>query len=132
MNEDKTRQAVVANLLIKADQALAAAARDFDAGDLGLATNRIYYACFYALSAVLLREKRQFSKHSGVRAALHKNLVRTGRLGKTFGQFYDRAFAERQEADYNAMAEFDAAILKTRIKEAQAFVTEMKQLLTNG
>ena len=35
---------------------------------------------------------------------MHKYLVLGGKLSKEFGRFYDKAFAERQEADYNALA----------------------------
>ena len=123
------RMAVVRNLIAKADQALAAADRERLAGDLGLSTNRVYYACFYALGAVLLREKLQFVKHSGVRGALHQHLVRAGRVSKELGQFYDRAFTERQEADYNAMATCDPAMVGQRILTAGQFASEMKRLL---
>jgi len=32
------------------------------------AVNRLYYACFYAVLALLIRDGRYSSKHSGVRA----------------------------------------------------------------
>ena len=54
MSEDEARRAVIQHLMDKADKALAAARREHTAGDLDLAVNRVYYACFYAASAVLL------------------------------------------------------------------------------
>jgi uncharacterized protein (UPF0332 family) len=129
VNADQTRVVVIEHLLAKAEQSLKAAMRDYDANDLGLATNRVYYACFYSASAVLLAENRSFVKHTGVRAALHQHLVQAGKLPKEFGRFYDRAFTERQEADYNAMATFTSEMVQDRIAGATRFVAEMKRLL---
>jgi len=129
MSGDEARQAVIHHWLDKADHALAAARREHAAGDLGLAMNRVYYACFYAATAVLLRDKREFTKHAGVRAAIHQHLVKPGRISTAMGTFYDQVFRERQEADYTAMTEFEPATVADRITQAELFVAEMRRLL---
>lgn len=129
MSEAEARAVLVDRLMAKAHQAISAARRELSAGDSGLASNRVYYACFYALSAVLLKEGQQFVKHTGVRAAMHQHLVSRGRLSKELGRFYDKAFAERQEADYNALADFDPVSVGERISEAERFVAAMADLL---
>ena len=128
MSEDQARAIMIRRLLGKSDAALEAARRELAAGDSGLASNRVYYACFYAASAALLREQLEFVKHSGVRASLHKHLVRAGKLSPELGRFYDKAFVERQEADYNALATFDPAVVRERIMEAERFVSAIKSL----
>jgi len=132
MNPDDARRAVTARLMEKADQAMASARQVLGSGDVGLATNRVYYACFYALSAVLLQRRLKFVKHSGIRAALHQHLVKPGILPPELGRFYDTAFSERQEADYNAMADFDADIVAQRIQDAHHFLSVMRQLLESA
>jgi len=129
MSREEARQAVIQRLLEKADQAIASARQVCGAGDVGLATNRVYYACFYAASAVLLRRRLQFVKHTGIRAAIHQHLVRPGLVSPEMGRFYDTAFSERQEADYNAMAGFDGQIVQQRIEQAERFIAMMKALL---
>jgi len=37
--------------------------------------NRLYYACFYAVSALLLTKGLSSAKHSGVRALFHQNFA---------------------------------------------------------
>ena len=69
------RQEVINRLLEKADQAIRSAQQVHAAGDIGSASNRVYYACFYALSAVLLAEHIEFARHGSVRAGLHQRLV---------------------------------------------------------
>lgn len=128
MNHEMDRAAVVGRLIEKAHLAIAAAERELQAGDVGLASNRVYYACFYAASAVLLKEGKQFVKHSGLRAALHRHLTATGRLSREMARFFDKAFAERQEADYNALIEMDAAVVENRLTDARRFVAAMVAL----
>ena len=61
--------------LRKAGDALQSARSEAQAGRLDFAVNRAYYACFYAASAVLPRMGKKFVKHSGLRAAVHQDLV---------------------------------------------------------
>ena len=42
--------------------------------------NRTYYAMFYAVLALLLREGKSYAKHSGVIGAFDAAFVRTGLL----------------------------------------------------
>ncbi|NNM88558.1 MAG: HEPN domain-containing protein [Phycisphaerae bacterium] len=129
MNDQEARRLVAQGWMDKAELALAAARRDYAAGDMALAVNRIYYACFYAASAVLLNEGHQFSKHAGVRAAVHQHLVNTKRLSMQWGKFYDQAFEDRQEADYQALTVFESPRVQSRMDQAAAFLVEMQHLL---
>jgi uncharacterized protein (UPF0332 family) len=40
--------------------------------------NRLYYACFYAVTALLLRHDLSAGKHAGVRSLFNRHFVRTG------------------------------------------------------
>ncbi len=64
------------------------------------AVARAYYACFYSACAVLILEDRKFVRHSGVRSAVHKYLVQTGRLSPSLGKAYDELMTSRHQADY--------------------------------
>jgi uncharacterized protein (UPF0332 family) len=44
--------------------------------------NRLYYACFYAVSALLLTKELSSAKHSGVRSLFHQNFVKEGIVSK--------------------------------------------------
>jgi HEPN domain-containing protein len=60
---------------------------------------RAYYALFYAVSALLLEEGRRFSKHSGVRAAFNRDLVKPGRLSRKHGELYNAGSQAPPEAE---------------------------------
>ncbi len=131
MTDEQARQQVLQYLLTNADEALESASAEMAAGRTRFAMNRIYYACFYATNAVLLAEGLSFSRHSGVRSALHRHLVKTGRIPTELGQFYDDMFDDRQEGDYGVLVEFDQATIQRRLKVGRRFVEHMRQLLAN-
>lgn len=67
------------------------------------AANRAYYAAFYAVSALFSTEQKYFKKHSGLRSAIHKELVHTGRWTNELGAEYDKLLALREIADYGVV-----------------------------
>ena len=69
--------------------------------------SRLYYAVFYAMSALLALRKSSFGKHSAVRASLHRDFIKTGILPIEAGMIYNRLFEWRQKADYEAFIEID-------------------------
>ena len=66
-----------ADLWGRARKALATA-RHVLSMDPDAAGSRAYYAAFYAASARFALDGRQFSKHSAVHAAVHRDLVHLG------------------------------------------------------
>jgi uncharacterized protein (UPF0332 family) len=132
MTEPEARSRLVAHWLERAEEALVSARREYDVGDLLLAVNRAYYACFYAATAFLLREKHEFTRHAAVRDAVHLHLIKPGLLGVDAGRAYDALFRERSQADYAAFVDFDPAEVHERIEQALDFVAGVKRLTQSG
>ena len=131
MNEDQAKAEVVKYWMEKAGEALTSARSEEEAGRLHFAINRAYYACFYSASAVLLKQGEKFSKHAGVRAAVHRSLVKAGKLDAERGRFYDLIFNSRQRGDYLEMVEFRPEEAKELIAQSEDFVSVMERLLEN-
>jgi uncharacterized protein (UPF0332 family) len=91
--------------------------------------NRAYYACFYAASAVLITEGRHFVKHAGVQSAIHKYLIRSGRLPQELGEAYDDLMKVRQKADYEAIVSWTPKQAAEAIEVAERIVTALRILL---
>ena len=51
--------------------------------------SRLYYACFYAVSALLLLHDLSSSKHTGVRSLFNQHLVRTDMISKPLAEVYN-------------------------------------------
>lgn len=129
MNEQERLKELVCYWLNKAQESLDAARDELKAGRLSFSVNRIYYACFYAVSAVLLQEKLQFKKHSGVRAAFHQHFVKSGIVSHEHGKLYDELFEARQRGDYIELVSFEEKQVEDWLQQASQFVEAIKLLI---
>jgi uncharacterized protein (UPF0332 family) len=115
--------------LQKSRESLEAAHDEFKAGRLSFAVNRIYYACFYAVSALLMQKELRFKKHSGVRAAFHQNFVKKGEIDREQGRFYDEIFEARQRGDYIELVNFETGTVKNWLHRAGNFLTAIGKII---
>ena len=113
----------------RANECLAAARRDLDAGGQTFAISRAYYALFYAASAALLEDGQTFKKHAGVRAAFNRDIVKPARLSKEHGDLYNRLFRDRLKGDYAAFAAFAEAYVEDQLRGCEAFLRDIRPLL---
>ena len=65
------------------------------------AVNRMYYACYYAIGALLLKNGIETSSHSGTRQKFGQFFVRTGKIDKTLAKHFTSLFEQRHKGDYN-------------------------------
>ncbi len=112
----------------KADDALRAAGREQQLSPAA-SVNRAYYACFYAATAVLVMEGRKFVKHAAVRGAIHKHLIRQGRLPRELGEAYGNLMKARHEADYEALISWTPQQAADAIDAAERIVAALRSLL---
>jgi uncharacterized protein len=130
MNQPGTLMEIVRYWFDKAKESLLSAQDELSAGRLSFAVNRIYYACFYAVTGVLMAKNLRFKKHSGVRASFHQHLVKTGKISQDLGKFYDELFEARQRGDYFEMVFFDRGQVENWLTQAKQFVREVGSLVT--
>jgi uncharacterized protein (UPF0332 family) len=130
MNKKENLKAVVRYWVDKAIDSLASSENELESGRFSFAVNRIYYACFYAASAVLLQKRLRFQKHSGVRAAFHQHIIKPGIISKEYGKFYDEIFEARQRGDYVELVRFEKEQIEGWLKKGRLFVETMKSLVS--
>ena len=111
----------------RAEEALDVARSLLGSGHSHDAVNRLYYACFYAVSALLLLEDMQSRRHKGVRNLLDLHWIRSGRLPRQMGSFYRELMDARGAADYEDMVEFSRGDIESWLVEARGFVDEVKK-----
>ena len=83
----------------KSKRSLAAAEATLDT-DPDSAASRAYYAAFHGVTAVLAGRGMEFTKHTAVRAALHRDLIQSGAIPADLGRDYDFLLDLRETADY--------------------------------
>jgi uncharacterized protein (UPF0332 family) len=89
--KDETRT-LISYRLERARESLEEADILLKRGHTNTFVNRLYYACFYAVSALLLAKGLSSAKHSGMRSLFHQNFIKPGLIDTELGQLYDRLF----------------------------------------
>lgn len=91
----------------KAKETLEDAKILFRAKRLFSTLNRIYYALFYEVMALLLTKDLSSPKHTGIRALFNEHFVKTKKVSVDNGKFYSRMFDFRQKGDYGDFVKFE-------------------------
>lgn len=100
-----------------------------EAGRWNPCVNRLYYACFYAVSALLIQEGLSSSRHAGVRSLFNQRFVRTGKVSKDVARIFNDLLERRQEGDYVDFVRFEESQVRTWMPQAKAFVETVAALL---
>ena len=129
MNESEAQEKLIGLWLEKADEALASAELELNAGHTNFAVNRLYYACFYAVTALLLRDGKQFARHSTVKSEFSRTYIKPRRLDVKWNKFYQKLFDDRQEGDYIPTATFEASDVSTSLQQAREFIDLIRSLI---
>lgn len=94
-----------------------------------LAVGRLYYACFYAASALMVYNGLNANTHAGIKAMLNLNFIRKGLLEQKFGAIYQELFEKRQSGDYEDFIYCDFETFENLRPKAESFVTRISELL---
>ena len=132
MNESEAQEKLIGLWLEKADEALASAELELNEGHTNFAVNRLYYACFYAVTALLLRDGKQFARHSAVKSEFGRTYIKPGRVDVKWNKFYQKLFDDRQEGDYIPTTTFEASDVSTSLQQAREFIDLIRGLIDAG
>ncbi|HEV7346778.1 HEPN domain-containing protein [Telluribacter sp.] len=93
------------------------------------AVNRLYYACYYAVIALLIRNEISVNTHAGVRQMFGLHFVKTGIIDNELGKFYSNIFTTRQSADYEDYLDFSEEDVLDLLKPADELIQKIEELL---
>jgi len=93
------------------------------------AINRMYYACFYAVSALLVKHGIETSSHKGIRQLFGKMFVKTGKFDKELAKHYTDLFEKRHKGDYNDFFEFDKETVIRLLPISKEFIKKIEELI---
>jgi uncharacterized protein (UPF0332 family) len=94
------------------------------------AINRIYYAYFYAVSALLMKNGISTSTHSGIRQKFGLYFVKTGIIPRESGKFFSEIFDMRQTGDYDDFIVFERDDVMSMLISAKKLIHEIEDLLS--
>jgi hypothetical protein len=121
--------ALISYRLERASESLRAARIMFENGMLTFSMNRVYYAMFYSVQALLVSRKVSFSKHGQVKAYFNREMIKTGIFPTEMGRLYNKAFEYRQKFDYIDFSSPDREIVSEYLEKAIDFVSNIQEYL---
>ena len=95
------------------------------------AANRLYYACFFAATAVLINDGHETHTHNGVKTLLGLHYVKENRIEKAQGNLFKQLFNLRQTGDYEDWIDIDEQDVAPLIEQAWRFIQEIEKLINN-
>lgn len=98
---DEERAAIVAYRIEKARTSIADIHKVMPLEVWGIIANRMYYALYYAASALLINDGYKIGTHKGVITLFNLHYVKTGKLSREDGALFGGVFAFRQGNDYD-------------------------------
>ena len=94
--------------------------------------NRLYYACFYAVSALLYFHSIEAKTHKGVRIKFMIEFIKTGLFHKDFGKLFSDLFDWRQEGDYSDFVLFDKDLTMPLIIKSEELITLIRAFINSN
>ena len=91
--------------------------------------NRLYYAAYYAVTALLLNKDINPSSHNGVKAKFSENFILTQKIPKELGKIYSQLFTWRQKGDYDDLFDFDEEKVMPYFKPVEELIRRIEMLL---
>jgi hypothetical protein len=93
------------------------------------AVSRLYYSCYYAVIALLLKHGIETRSHNGVRTKFSDTFVKTGKIDVKFGKLFSRLADYRQKGDYGDLYDYDDKIVLPLVDQVKEFISEIKILI---
>ena len=123
------RNSVVIIRLRKANETIVEAKANMQLGYWRVTANRLYYACYYAASALLIKHGITAHTHTGVINQIGLHFVSKGFISKEQGKLLKQLFELRQNGDYSDWYDVDEKDVKPLVEPVEKFIAEIKSLI---
>lgn len=125
MLSDENRHAVVEYRIERAYTALDQAKKNLEIKCLEVTANRLYYAAYYAASALLIAYGIRTKSHEGNIGQFGQQFVLTGKLSKDLGKLYNQLFQMRLTGDYGDTFGLSEEDVVPKIEPTEDFIKQV-------
>ena len=122
LNDDDRRE-IVKYRLEKSLRTYNEAVGSIANGYVETAANRLYYAAYYAVSALLVSYKYEASTHNGVIQMFGKAFIKSKVLERRYGTIFNQLFSLRMTGDYEDRRFLDIE------EDVKPFIEPTKELI---
>lgn len=91
--------------------------------------NRLYYAMFYSVLALLQEKEMGTSKHAGAISLFDREFIKNRTFDEELSKILHRAFELRQKGDYMEQSEVTKSDVDEILPKAKKFVDTVKAYL---
>ena len=126
---NEEREAIIAFRIQKAFDTLNEAEGIASLDYWNTVANRLYYACYYVTSALLIKYNFSARTHQGTIHLLGLHFIKNGIVTKESGQLYSKLFDLRQTGDYDDLYNLNKEDVEPLIEEVKRYLAEIKGII---
>jgi uncharacterized protein (UPF0332 family) len=130
--QPEERNVLVEIRLQRAKETLAEVKGNVELSYWRVVANRLYYACYYAVTALLIKNGLVAHTHTGVINQLGLHFVIKGIISMEQGKLYRNLFEKRQSGDYDDWVIIEEQDIKPFIVPAERFIAEIEGLINKN
>jgi len=93
--------------------------------------NRLYYACFYAISGLLIQREIKTETHKGTRMMFGLHFVKKGLVNRDLGKFYSDLFNKRHSSDYDDYIEISEEEAISYYEPSKILISKIEELIND-
>ena len=124
------RKAIVDYRLEKADLAFNESKKVAAISLWNISANRLYYALYYAVSALLIHDGHPVNTHRGVIAMFGNYYIRTGIFASEDGRLYSDLQTMRNNSDYNCSYDATQQEIEPMIEPAKRLIDKVSDYIS--
>jgi uncharacterized protein (UPF0332 family) len=129
--KEEDRRILVALELERAEKTLREMEVQFQNELWAMVANRLYYALFHAVSALLISEQHEVGTHRGAVNRFHMFYVKEGIFTDDEGQLYSRLQTLRENGEYNCTIEISKKEAVEKIEPTRTLIEKIKKHISD-
>lgn len=94
-----------------------------------MAANRLYYALFHAVSALLINDRHEVGTHRGAVNKFSLFYVKTGLFTPAEGRLYSQLQSLREDGDYNCSIDIQQDEVEEKLAPTLQLIGKIKKLI---
>ena len=122
------RAAVVSYRIEKAARAIEQAKHNLPMQYWELIANRMYYAAYYAVSALLIANGYSAKTHETILRLFGLHFIQTEILSKDYGKLYNKLFTLRLKGDYNDRYNLTSEEVLPLVEPTEQLIQEVSRI----
>lgn len=103
-----------------------------DRGFWNSAVNRLYYAIFYAVNALLVLNDIPTKSHSATKSKFSQHFIKIGKIDKKYGKLFAQLYDWRQKGDYENIFDYDEESVKPLFEPVNEMIDIIHQEIKNA